>query len=176
MDLIFEKSVPGKKLTILPECDVPEVEFDPAFCRSKKLNLPEVSETEISRHYSRLADRSHGVNDEFYPLGSCTMKYNPKVNEDAAGLDELTDIHPLQPVSSVQGWLEIFDTAEKYLREITGMDAVSFQPAAGAHGEFTGIQLIKAYHTANNDTKRNKIIVPDSAHGTNPASGSMCGY
>ena len=176
MDLIFEKSVPGKKLTILPECDVPEVEFDPAFCRSKKLNLPEVSETEISRHYSRLADRSHGVNDGFYPLGSCTMKYNPKVNEDAAGLDELTDIHPLQPVSSVQGWLEIFDTAEKYLREITGMDAVSFQPAAGAHGEFTGIQLIKAYHTANNDTKRNKIIVPDSAHGTNPASGSMCGY
>ena len=103
MDLIFEKSVPGKKLTILPECDVPEVEFDPAFCRSKKLNLPEVSETEISRHYSRLADRSHGVNDGFYPLGSCTMKYNPKVNEDAAGLDELTDIHPLQPVSSVQG-------------------------------------------------------------------------
>lgn len=176
MDLIFEKSVPGKKLTILPECDVPEVEFDPAFCRSKKLNLPEVSETEISRHYSRLADRSHGVNDGFYPLGSCTMKYNPKVNEDAAGLDELTDIHPLQPVSSVQGWLEIFDTAEKYLREITGMDAVSFQPAAGAHGEFTGIQLIKAYHMANNDTKRNKIIVPDSAHGTNPASGSMCGY
>ncbi|MDO4486557.1 MAG: aminomethyl-transferring glycine dehydrogenase subunit GcvPB [Bacillota bacterium] len=176
MELIFEKSVAGKKLALLPDCDVPEVEFDAALCRSSKPELPEVSETEISRHYSKLAHRAYGVNDGFYPLGSCTMKYNPKVNEDAAALEGLTDIHPLQPVSSMQGWLELYDTAEMYLKEITGMDAVCFQPAAGAHGEFTGIQLIKAYHVANNDIKRNKIIVPDSAHGTNPASGSMCGY
>lgn len=176
MDLIFEKSIPGKKLSILPACDVPEVSFSPDVTRAEQPKLPQVSETEISRHYTKLAQQAYGVNDGFYPLGSCTMKYNPKINETVAADPQLTDIHPLQPVSAVQGWLEIYHLAESYLSEITGMDAVNFQPAAGAHGEYTGLQLIKAYHTARGDAKRNKIIVPDSSHGTNPASGSMCGY
>ena len=176
MELIFEKSVSGRKLSILPACDVPEVSLPDELCRAEKPKLPEVSETEISRHYTALAKRAHGVNDGFYPLGSCTMKYNPKINETVAAYNTLTDIHPLQPASTVQGWLEMYDLAEKYLCEVTGMDAVCFQPAAGAHGEFTGLLLIKAYHAARNDSKRTKIIVPDSSHGTNPASGTMCGF
>lgn len=176
MELIFEKSVSGKKLSVLPACDVPETALPVEFCRESKPRLPETSETEISRHYTKLAERAHGVNNGFYPLGSCTMKYNPKVNETMAAYGQLTDIHPLQPAEAVQGWLGLYALAEKYLCEVTGMDAVTFQPAAGAHGEFTGLLLIKAYHTARNDGKRNKIIVPDSSHGTNPASGAMCGY
>ena len=135
-----------------------------------------MSETEISRHYTELAGRTHGVNDGFYPLGSCTMKYNPKVNERAAALPGFTGIHPLQPEGTCRGALEVLQLAEQYLCEITGMDAMTFEPAAGAHGEFTGLLLIKAWHVRRGDTRRTKIIVPDSAHGTNPASAAMCGY
>lgn len=176
MKLIFEKGNEGRGMDILPECDVPVISVKEKFARKRKLNLPEVSETEISRHYTELANRTYGVNNGFYPLGSCTMKYNPKINEEIASLPEFTDIHPLQPLHTVQGSLEVCRLAEEYLCEITGMDHIDFQPAAGAHGEFTGLKLIWAYHKDRNDVKRNKIIVPDSAHGTNPASAAMAGF
>ena len=172
MKLIFEKGAPGQHLSLMPPCDVPEVTLSRP--RTEPLDLPHVSETELTRHYTALAKRVHGVNDGFYPLGSCTMKYNPKINEDMAAL--FSQIHPLQPEETVQGCLEVLHESEKLLGEITGMDAMTFQPAAGAHGEFTGLLLIKAYHTHRNDTARTKIIVPDSAHGTNPASAVMAGF
>ena len=175
MKLIFEMGKKGRGCDLLPECGTPVVSAG-KFARKRELHLPEVSETELSRHYTELAGQTHGVNDGFYPLGSCTMKYNPKVNEAAAALKGFTDIHPLQDSKDVQGCLEVFATVEKELCEITGMDAMSLQPAAGAHGEFTGLLLIKAYHQSRGDEKRKKIIVPDSAHGTNPASAAMAGF
>jgi glycine dehydrogenase subunit 2 len=135
-----------------------------------------LSEVELSRHYTRLMKRTFGVNSGFYPLGSCTMKYNPRINEDMAALPGFTDIHPLQPGHTVQGCLEVIAETEKALCELTGMDAVTFQPAAGAHGELVGILLMKAYHESRKDLKRTKIIVPDAAHGTNPASANMAGF
>lgn len=174
--LIFEKGKEGRGLSLLPECDVEVVLPEEKDRREEKLHLPQLSENELSRHYTKLAKKCHGVNDGFYPLGSCTMKYNPKINEDMAALDGFTQIHPLQPEHTVQGCLEVLKMAECYLSEITGMDHVTFQPAAGAHGEFTGLLLIKAYHESRGDKKRTKIIVPDSAHGTNPASAVMAGY
>ncbi len=174
MKLIFEKGAPGQHLTLMPACDVPEAALSRP--RTEPLELPHVSETELTRHYTALAKRVHGVNDGFYPLGSCTMKYNPKINEDMAALPGFSQVHPLQPEETVQGCLEVLHESEKLLGEITGMDAMTFQPAAGAHGEFTGLLLIKAYHAHRNDTARTKIIVPDSAHGTNPASAVMAGF
>lgn len=175
MKLVFERSMPERECSILPECDVPEVKLS-WFEREKALNLPELSENDISRHYTELAEHTHGVNNGFYPLGSCTMKYNPKINEEMAALPGFAGIHPLQSEKTTQGCLEILRDAEKSLCEITGMDGMTFQPAAGAHGEFTGLLLIKAYHESRGDSKRTKIIVPDSAHGTNPASAAMCGF
>ncbi|MDO5337800.1 MAG: aminomethyl-transferring glycine dehydrogenase subunit GcvPB [Eubacteriales bacterium] len=175
MKLIFERGKEGQHCTLLPVCDVPVTDLK-APKRERPLHLPHVSENELSRHYTELAGQVHGVNNGFYPLGSCTMKYNPKVNEKAASLRGFTDIHPLQPKHTVQGCLEVIKRSEDMLCEITGMDAMTMQPAAGAHGEFTGLLLIKAYHDSRHDTKRRKIIVPDSAHGTNPASAAMVGY
>ena len=172
MKTLFERSVKGRSCAILPELDVPACL--PARTRKQALRLPELSETDISRHYTELAGQTFGVNDGFYPLGSCTMKYNPKINEQAAALEGFADVHPLQ--DNVQGCLEVLATAEKYLCEITGMNAMTFQPAAGAHGELTGLMLIRRYHELHGNTARNKIIVPDSAHGTNPASSAMCGF
>ena len=172
MKTLFERSVTGRHCTILPACDVPEC--TPEITRKSEMRLPELSETDISRHYTELAKHTFGVNDGFYPLGSCTMKYNPKINETAAALPGFKNIHPTQ--DHVQGCLELLHTAEEYLCEITGMDAMTFQPAAGAHGEMTGLLLIKRYHELKGNTQRNKIIVPDSAHGTNPASSAMCGF
>lgn len=176
MKLVFEKGSEGRGMKLVSGLDVPRVAFEQEHRRDRAPRLPHLSENEISRHYTELAKRSHGVNDGFYPLGSCTMKYNPKVNDKAAALRGFQCVHPLQPEETVQGSMEVMFLAEKYLCEITGMDAMTFQPAAGAHGEFTGLLLIKAYHVHRNDTKRTKIIVPDSAHGTNPASAAMCGY
>ncbi len=174
--LVFEKSRKGRRLSLLPECDVEVVLPEEKDKRKLALHMPELSENELSRHYTELAKKCHGVNDGFYPLGSCTMKYNPKINEDMAALKGFTDIHPLQPAHTVQGCMEVIKTAEEYLCGITGMERMTFQPAAGAHGEFTGLLLIKAYHESRGDKKRTKIIVPDSAHGTNPASAVMAGY
>lgn len=176
MKLIFELGSEGRSLSILPECDVPEYSLPDEMTRSEAPELPHVSENEVSRHYAALAQRTHGVNNGFYPLGSCTMKYNPKVNEQAASLPGFCGVHPLQDDSTVPGCLSVEHLAEKYLKEITGMDAFTMQPAAGAHGEFTGLLLIKAYHVHRGDEARTKIIVPDSAHGTNPASAAMCGF
>jgi len=176
MNLIFETSVPGRGCSILPECDVSVPDLPETFSRKKAPRLPQLSENDISRHYTALAGRTHGVNNGFYPLGSCTMKYNPKINEELASLPGFTAIHPLQPEHTVQGAMKVLFQAEQALCEITGMDAMTFQPAAGAHGEFTGLLLIKAYHKHRGDQKRTKIIVPDSAHGTNPASATMAGF
>ena len=174
MKTIFEQGAPGHGLSLLPACDVPVVTLAPA--RKKPLRLPQVSENELIRHYTALSHRVHGMNDGFYPLGSCTMKYNPKVNEALAALPGFARLHPLQPEQTAQGALELLYETGKLLGEVTGMDAFTLQPAAGAHGEFTGLLLIKAYHLARGDAARTEIIVPDSAHGTNPASSVMAGF
>ena len=173
--LIFEKSRPGRGCSAIPACDVEQYTLPDDDMRQSDLHLPEMAEVDLSRHYTELAKKAHGVNDGFYPLGSCTMKYNPKINEQMASLDGFTQIHPLQPVDTVQGCLQILKETEDALAAITGMSNFTLQPAAGAHGEFTGLLLIKAYHLSNGDTQRRKIIVPDSAHGTNPASAVMAG-
>ncbi len=175
--LIFEKSVKGRASSYLPgDNGVPAYALPESFRRGQSLDLPELSENDVSRHYTELEKKTHGVNDGFYPLGSCTMKYNPKVNEALAALPGFTELHPLAPEDSVQGALRVLKTAEEYLTGITGMARITFQPAAGAHGEFTGLLLIKAYHESRGDSLRKKIIVPDSAHGTNPASAAMAGF
>ena len=174
MKLIFELGTEGRGLSLMPACDVPEYTLPEE--RTAPLRLPHVSENELTRHYTALCKRIHGVNDGFYPLGSCTMKYNPKIDEDMAALPGFTQLHPLQPIETAQGALEALHTLGAELGEVFGMDAVTFQPAAGAHGEFTGVLLIKAYHTDRGDFNRTKIIVPDSAHGTNPATAAMCGF
>lgn len=176
MKLLFERSRAGRGSDLLPACDVPVVTYDQGLLRAETPRLPEMAEVDLSRHYTELAKQTHGVNDGFYPLGSCTMKYNPRVNEEAAAQPGFTQLHPLQPVETVQGALEVIHTAEKMLCEITGMDSMTFQPAAGAHGEYTGLLLIRKYHQSRGDTARTKIIVPDSAHGTNPASATMAGF
>ncbi len=176
MKLLFERSRPGRGQCLVPPPDVPAVEYDPDLLRAEPPRLPEISEVDLGRHYTELAKQTHGVNDGFYPLGSCTMKYNPRVNEEMAALPGFTDIHPLQPETSTQGCLEAMYCTQSLLCEITGMDSVSLEPAAGAHGEYTGLLLIRAYHQSRGDTARTKIIVPDSAHGTNPASAVMAGF
>ena len=176
MKLLFERSVAGRGQTVFPQLDVPEVAFDQALLRRDMPRLPQMAEVDLGRHYTELASQTHGVNDGFYPLGSCTMKYNPRVNEQVAALPGFTDIHPLQPVETAQGCLRAMHELEAMLGEICGMDAMTLQPAAGAHGEYTGLLLIRAHHLANGDTARTKIIVPDSAHGTNPASAVMAGF
>jgi glycine dehydrogenase subunit 2 len=177
--LIFESSTSGRVGFSLPEMDVPEVDLKSllpeGYLRDEEAQLPEVSELDIMRHYTALSRRNHGVDSGFYPLGSCTMKYNPKMNENVARYNGFAHIHPLQDESSVQGALELMYDLQQHLVEITGMDEVTLQPAAGAHGEWTGLMLIRAYHEANGETNRNKVIIPDSAHGTNPASASVAG-
>ncbi|WP_394184145.1 aminomethyl-transferring glycine dehydrogenase subunit GcvPB [Metabacillus halosaccharovorans] len=178
--LIFELSKEGRIGFSLPELEVDELSLDeliPAdYIRTEEALLPEVSELDIMRHYTALSKRNHGVDSGFYPLGSCTMKYNPKINENVARIAGLAHIHPLQDESTVQGAMELLFDLQEHLKEITGMDEVTLQPAAGAHGEWTGLMMIRAYHEANNDTKRTKVIVPDSAHGTNPASATVAGF
>lgn len=178
--LIFEYSRPGRIGYSLPDLDVPEVDLGNAvpegYLREKLPELPEVSELQMIRHYTALSQRNYSVDSGFYPLGSCTMKYNPKVNEDVARLSGLANLHPDQDEDTVQGALELMYRLQSNLAGITGMDEVTLQPAAGAHGEWTGLMLIRAFHEANGDFKRTKVIVPDSAHGTNPASTRVAGF
>ncbi|WP_304941760.1 aminomethyl-transferring glycine dehydrogenase subunit GcvPB [Vallitalea guaymasensis] len=178
--LIFEVSKDGRKSYSLPECDVPDTNIEeliPAeFLRKEDAQLPQVSEVDVIRHFTLLSNKNFGVDTGFYPLGSCTMKYNPKINEDMASLDGFTKLHPLQPESTVQGALELMYNLQESLQEITGMSKVSLQPAAGAQGELTGLMIVKAYHDYNGNHNKKKIIIPDSAHGTNPASTSMAGF
>jgi len=172
---MFEKSRPGRGCTLMPPCDVPVCLPEESQLRHAPPCLPEIAEIDLARHYTELLKRTHGVNDGFYPLGSCTMKYNPKLGEEMASLPGFTQIHPLAPIHTVQGCLEAYVLAEQFLCEITGMDAVCFHPAAGAHGEHLGVLLINAYLKSRGETGRTKIIVPDAAHGTNPATAAMNG-
>ena len=176
MKLLFERSREGAGMAYVPSCDTPAAEYDQSLLRETAPRLPEVSEVDLSRHYTELAKQTYGVNDGFYPLGSCTMKYNPAVNERLSALPGFADLHPLQPVETAQGALELMYETEQLLCEICGMSGMTLQPAAGAHGEYTGLQLIRHYHLSRGDTARTKIIVPDSAHGTNPASAVMAGF
>ncbi|HEY6491093.1 MAG: aminomethyl-transferring glycine dehydrogenase subunit GcvPB [Terracidiphilus sp.] len=176
--LVFEKSSAGKKAYRLAPLDVPAV--DPVTLlgntlRSESAQLPELSEIEIIRHFTRLSTWNYAIDLGMYPLGSCTMKYNPRVNEFVSRIEGLAEAHPYRPESLAQGALEVLDLLQKCLLEITGMDAITLQPAAGAHGEFTGILLVRAWH-ASQGNARKKILIPDSAHGTNPATAAICGY
>ncbi len=175
MQLVFELSKAGRACSYMPTSDVPEIMPDQQFLRGVAPKLPEVAEIDLSRHYKRIENEAFGVCDGFYPLGSCTMKYNPRLGEEMCALPGFTEVHPLQPVDTIQGALSVIAQTGKMFAEITGMDAVTFQPAAGAHGEFAGLLLIRSYHQKAGDTQRTKIIVPDSAHGTNPATASMAG-
>lgn len=174
--LIFDLSREGRRCVLLPANDCPDAAVPASIARNAELDLPEVAEVDLVRHYTNLSRKAYGVDNGFYPLGSCTMKYNPKVDEDAAVIKGFTDIHPLADTASVQGCMKVISMLGGYLCEITGMDAITLQPAAGAHGEFTGLSLISAYHKANGNANRVKLIVPDSAHGTNPASAAMNGF
>ena len=173
--LIYEISSPGRIGVNLPECDVEEAPLPQDLLR-QDLALPEVSEVDLIRHYTRLSQLNHGVDRGFYPLGSCTMKYNPKVNEDVARLPGFVHTHPYQAPGTVQGNLFLMYHLQEFLKEISGFSAVSLQPAAGAHGELAGVLMIRAYHESRGDHKRTRMLIPDSAHGTNPASTTMAGY
>ena len=174
--LIFERSKPGRKGYDLPTLDVPSLDglLPESFLTSEAPALPEVAEVDVVRHYVNLSRRNFGVDNGFYPLGSCTMKYNTKINEEVVSL--FNDLHPLADEDQSQGALELMLSLDKSLCAITGMDKFTLQPAAGAHGEVTGMMIIKAYHDMRQDHNRNVIIVPDSAHGTNPASAVMAGF
>ncbi|KAB2489490.1 aminomethyl-transferring glycine dehydrogenase subunit GcvPB [Priestia endophytica] len=178
-ELIFEISRPGRVGSSLPESDVDAIDLKEKIpqhlIRDVAAELPEVSELQLIRHYTALSNKNHGIDNGFYPLGSCTMKYNPKINEDVAHLQGFTHIHPYQPVESVQGALKLLYELQEDLAEITGMDAVTLQPSAGAQGEWTGLMMVKAY-LEHNGEKRTKVLVPDSAHGTNPASATVAGF
>ena len=178
--LIFEKGAPGRRAATMTAMDVPTESLDSmipsSMLRKEPAPLPEVSEIEIVRHYTHLSQRNFGVDTGFYPLGSCTMKYNPKINEDMAALPGFARIHPLQPDSTVQGAIQLVYEIERYLAEIASMARVTLQPSAGAHGELTGLMLIKAYHEHNGQGHRNIVLIPDNAHGTNPASATLADY
>jgi glycine dehydrogenase subunit 2 len=176
--LLFEKSSPGKRAYKLPPLDVPAVDAVAllgAAYRTTPGELPELSEIEIIRHFTRLSTWNYAIDLGMYPLGSCTMKYNPRVNELVARIEGLAEAHPYRPESLAQGILEVIDLLQRCLLEITGMDAITLQPAAGAHGEFTGILLVRAWHESQGNPRR-RILIPDSAHGTNPATAAICGY
>jgi glycine dehydrogenase subunit 2 len=176
--VIFEKSSPGKAAWKLPPLDVPEIDTAQllgAFERQDLGNMPEVSEIEIIRHFTRLSTWNYAIDLGMYPLGSCTMKYNPRVNEVVSRLDGLANGHPYQPEKISQGALRIIKTLSDCLTEITGMDAITLQPAAGAHGELTGLLMVRAHHHAKGNPRK-KVLIPDSAHGTNPATAAMVGY
>ena len=172
---IYELSQPGRKGFTFPASDVPSSPLPKGFER-EAVNLPELSELDVIRHFTNLSHLNHSVDGGFYPLGSCTMKYNPKINEVAVRLPGFSQTHPLQPITSVQGNLYLMYQLQEWIQEISGFHKVSLTPAAGAHGELVGALIIKKYHEDNNETQRVKILIPDSAHGTNPATSSMSGF
>ncbi len=176
--LVFEKSSPGKKAYKMPPLDVPAVDAAKLLGDSHRKVaglLPELSEIEIIRHFTRLSTWNYAIDLGMYPLGSCTMKYNPRVNEFVARIEGLADAHPYRPESLAQGILDVMDLLQHCLLDITGMEAITLQPAAGAHGEFTGILLVRAWHESQGNARK-KVLIPDSAHGTNPATAAICGY
>jgi glycine dehydrogenase subunit 2 len=174
-DLLPDISKPGRIGCTLPGLDVPPGEMPPKDLLRRELDMPEVSEVDLVRYFTALSKLNYGVDSGFYPLGSCTMKYNPKWHEDVAGLPGFTGLHPYQPEESLQGALELMHRLQEYLAEVTGMDATSLVPVAGAHGELAGLLMVRAYHQHRGDSKRHRILLTDSSHGTNPASAAMCG-
>ena len=176
-NLIFEKSIKGRKGYTLPQLDVPKCNSIPnQFIRKIDADLPEVPETDVSRHYIRLSNLNHCIEKGFYPLGSCTMKYNPKVNEVAASLPGFTGVHPHTSAEYVQGALAVMYDLGEYLKEITGLDGVTLQPSAGAQGELAGALCFRAYFKDRGETQRTKMLIPESAHGTNPATATTAGF
>lgn len=173
--LIFELSHPGRVGYSLPHNTFPHHSLPSDVCRDKPAELPECDEMTVVRHYTNHSGNNFGVDNGFYPLGSCTMKYNPKINEEIAALPSFTHIHPLQPAQTVKGCEEVATALRRQLAALTGMNDFTLKPCAGAHGELTGLMIIRAYHESRGDMKRVKVIVPDSAHGTNPASAAVCG-
>ena len=175
--LIFDLSKEGRQGYSLPvnRWTASVTEIPAGLQRACEPALPQVSELDVVRHYTNLSQMNFGVDSGFYPLGSCTMKYNPKINEEIAAMPAFAGLHPLQPESTVQGALMVYDRLAKSLSAITGMEEFTLNPFAGAHGELTGLMIIRQYHMARGDEKRTRIIVPDSAHGTNPASAAVCG-
>ena len=178
--LLIEKSRPGRKGYTLPKMDIPELLAEDIipkeFLRTSEPGLPEISENEVARHFVKLSHLNYNIEEGVYPLGSCTMKYNPKINEITASQPGFTDIHPCSKPENVQGALRLMYELGEDLKEITGLQGITLQPAAGSHGEFTGILMIRAYHLDRGDTKRKVILIPDSAHGTNPASAAIGGF
>ena len=174
MKLIFDKSVPGRQGVAVVESEVPSrAELPPALLRESPAEMPELGELDVVRHFTELSRRNVGVDSAFYPLGSCTMKYNPVINEAVVRLAGFAGLHPLAPDDAAQGALRVIWELERMLAEISGMDAVSVQPAAGAQGELTGMKMIRAYHV-DRGRARTKVLIPASAHGTNPASAALC--
>ena len=176
--LIFEKSRPGRIGCNVPRCDTPAVDLEAVLGGTRKeLGLPEIGELDLIRHFTNLSQINYGIDTGFYPLGSCTMKYNPKINERTAGLAGFTHVHPLQPASTAQGFMEVIAGVQEILLEVTGFEGISMQPVAGAHGEQTCLMMIKAYHESRGEgSSRKVVLIPDSAHGTNPASAARCDY
>ncbi|WP_279112635.1 aminomethyl-transferring glycine dehydrogenase subunit GcvPB [Hoylesella timonensis] len=174
-NLIFELSHPGRRGYTLPKNEFGRHEIPDTLKRTVDAELPECDELTVVRHYTNHSENNFGVDNGFYPLGSCTMKYNPTINEEMAAHPAFVNLHPLQPAETVQGAKEVYENLQQALSALTGLSRFTLNPCAGAHGELTGLMIISAYHQANNDTKRTKIIVPDSAHGTNPASAAVCG-
>ena len=174
--LLMDRSVPGRVGTTMPSLDVPEQEPPPGELLRAELEMPEVAENEIVRYFSAIGQFNFSIDHNFYPLGSCTMKYNPKLNDEMAALPGLSEIHPLQPESTVQGALKLMYQLQQYLGEITGMAGTCLAPMAGAEAELAGMLITRAYHHSRGDTGRTKVLVPDSAHGTNPASAAMSGF
>ena len=174
--LLMDRSVPGRVGAILPDCDVPLQKLPDQSLLRAELDLPEVSEPEVVNYFTSLSQLNFSIDTNFYPLGSCTMKYNPKINDEVAFMPGFAGIHPLQPAEQSQGALELLHRLQGFLGEITGLNAVSLATLAGAHGEFAGMLMIRAYHRARGDTARRKVAIPDSAHGTNPASAAMAGF
>lgn len=174
-NLIFELSHPGRKGYTLPKNKFGDYDVPQSMRREKDAELPECDEMTVVRHYTNHSGNNFGVDNGFYPLGSCTMKYNPSINEEVAAMPEFTRLHPLQPAETVKGALAVCDGLRKALSEIAGLADFTLNPFAGAHGELTGLMIIRQYHESRGDAKRTKVIVPDSAHGTNPASAAVCG-
>jgi glycine dehydrogenase subunit 2 len=172
---LFEISAPGRTAFTLPALDVPTAALPDGYVRAD-LPLPEVSELDLVRHFTRLSQMNFCIDTNYYPLGSCTMKYNPKVNEKAASIEGLSQVHPLQPEKTMEGSLELMHRLQEWLKEIAGFAGVSLQPAAGAQGEMTGVLIMRAYHRSRGETQRRRMLIPDSAHGTNPASSAMAGF
>ena len=174
-ELIFEKSRSGRRAFAQAPAETGDVSIPAQFLRTDKPRLPEASELQVVRHFTRLSQKNFSIDTQFYPLGSCTMKYNPRACNALALLPEFAGRHPLGPISHGQGFLSCMYELQEMLKDVTGMQGVSLTPMAGAQGELAGVAMIKAYHDARGDTERNEIIVPDAAHGTNPATATMCG-